>query len=60
LLSVQLRNLLDPTSLAELRRMEATNPGGSGYEALERAGAALKARADRMAQEAAALRARAR
>lgn len=58
-LSVQLRDLLDPTTLAELQRLEATGGTMNGYEALERAGAALKARADRLGQQAASLRARA-
>ncbi|HVZ74580.1 MAG TPA: hypothetical protein VHJ20_19495 [Polyangia bacterium] len=59
-LSVQLRELLDPTTLAEIQRLEATGGAASGPEALERAGAALKARADRLTQQAASLRARAR
>jgi hypothetical protein len=57
-LSAQLRDLLDPATLAELQKLEATAGPVSGVEALERAGAALKARADRLQREAAALRAR--
>jgi hypothetical protein len=56
-LSAQLRDLLDPATLAELQKIEATAGPVSGVEALERAGAALKARADRLQREAAALRA---
>jgi hypothetical protein len=56
-LSVQLRDLLDPTTLAEIQRLETTGAAGSSSEALERAGAALKARAERLRQQAAALRA---
>jgi hypothetical protein len=56
-LSVQLRDLLDPTTLAEIQRLETTGGAGASTEALERAGAALKTRADRLRQQAAALRA---
>jgi hypothetical protein len=56
-LSAQLRDLLDPTTLAEIQRIEATGGASSGLDALERAGAALKARAARLDAEAAALRA---
>jgi hypothetical protein len=56
-LSAQLRDLLDPATLAELQRLEATSGTVTGVEALERAGAALKARAERLDREAAALRA---
>jgi hypothetical protein len=55
-LSVQLRELLDPTTLAEIQHLEAAGGAGTSYEALERAGAALKARAERLKQQAAALR----
>jgi hypothetical protein len=55
-LSSQLRDLLDPATLAQIRQLEAA--GGLGGEgALERAGAALKARAERLRQQAASLRA---
>jgi hypothetical protein len=56
-LSVQLREVLDPTTLAELQHLEASGGAGVSYEALERAGAALKTRAERLRQQAAALRA---
>ncbi|HVR03687.1 MAG TPA: hypothetical protein VMT47_16235 [Polyangia bacterium] len=56
-LSVQLRELLDPTTLAEIQHLESAAGSGASLEALERAGAALKARADRLSQQAAALRA---
>jgi hypothetical protein len=56
-LSVQLRDLLDPTTLAEIQRLETTGGATMSTEALERAGAALKARAERLRQQAAALRA---
>jgi hypothetical protein len=56
-LSVQLRDLLDPTTLAELRRIEAAGGSVGGIEALERASAALRARAERLGREAEALRA---
>jgi hypothetical protein len=58
-LSVQLRDLLDPTTLAEIRRLEASTAPGAGVEALERAAAALRARAARLHGQAQALRARA-
>jgi hypothetical protein len=56
-LSVQLRDLLDPTTLAEIQRLETTGGTAASTEVLERAGAALKARAERLRQQAAALRA---
>ena len=56
-LSVQLRELLDPTTLAEIQHLETAAGSGASLEVLERAGAALKARADRLSQQAAALRA---
>jgi hypothetical protein len=56
-LSVQLRDVLDPATLAALQRLETSGVAGGGIEALERAGAALKARAERLDREAAALRA---
>jgi hypothetical protein len=57
-LSVQLRDLLDPTTLAEIQHLEAAGGGATtSFEALERAGAALKARAERLRQQAATLRA---
>lgn len=56
-LSVQLRDLLDAATLAALQRLESSGGAGNGVEALERAGAALKARAERLDRDAAALRA---
>ncbi|HSZ80653.1 MAG TPA: hypothetical protein VLA14_00145 [Polyangia bacterium] len=56
-LSVQLRDLVDATTLAEIQHLEASAGPGASTDALERAGAALKARADRLRQQAAALRA---
>jgi hypothetical protein len=56
-LSVQLRDLVDATTLAEIQHLEASAGPGASTDALERAGTALKARADRLRQQAAALRA---
>lgn len=56
-LSVQLRDLLDPATLVAIQRLEMTGGAVTSTEALERAGAALKARAERLRQQAAALRA---
>jgi hypothetical protein len=56
-LSVQLRDLVDATTLAEIQHLEASTGPGASTDALERAGAALKARAERLRQQAAALRA---
>src|SRR5882724_7853240 len=56
-LSVQLHELLDPTTLAEIQHLEGAAGSGASFEALERAGAALKARAVRLSQQAGALRA---
>lgn len=58
-LSAQLRDLLDPATLAEVQRLEATGGATNGFEALERAAAALKARAQRLSEQAAAVRAKA-
>jgi hypothetical protein len=58
-LSVQLRDLLDPATLAEIRRLEASAAPGAGVEALERAAAALRARAARLHGQAQSLRSRA-
>jgi hypothetical protein len=57
-LSAQLRDLLDPTTLAEIQKLEATGGALDSFGALERAGNALKARAARLSQQAASLRAR--
>jgi hypothetical protein len=42
-----------------VQRLEATGGASTGYDALERAAAALKARSQRLAEQAAALRAKA-
>jgi hypothetical protein len=55
-LSVQLRDLLDSTTLAEIQHLETAGGPGASTDALERAGAALKARAERLRQQAATLR----
>ena len=57
-LSVQLRELLDPTTLAELQHLEASGGASTSLETLERAGAALKARAERLREQSAQLRSR--
>jgi hypothetical protein len=59
-LSVQLRDLLDPTTLAEIRRLETSSAPGAGVEALERAASALQARAERLLGQSQTLRAQAR
>lgn len=59
-LAAQLRDLLDSTTLAEIRRLEASRAPGAGAEALERAAAALRARAEQLNSQSHALRARAR
>ena len=55
-LSVQLRDLLDPTTLAEIQHLEAAGETTTNLQLLERAGTALKARADRLRLQAASLR----
>jgi hypothetical protein len=57
-LSVQLRNVLDPATLVELRRLEGVGGARSNVEALERAAAALRARAERLQAQSQNLRAR--
>ena len=44
-LSVQLRDLLDTSTLADIRRLERAGTPGGSVQALERAAAALQARA---------------
>jgi hypothetical protein len=56
-LSVQLRDLLDPTTLSEIQRLELTGGSNGVVDALERASVGLKARADYLARQAATLRA---
>jgi hypothetical protein len=58
-LSVQLRDVLDPATLGELRRLESSGAPRAGVEALERAAAALKARADKLQAQSQSLRAHA-
>jgi len=58
-LSAQLRDLLDPATLAEIRRLEASAAPGAAIEAMERAAAGLRARADRLSGQSQALRVRA-
>jgi hypothetical protein len=58
-LSVQLRDVLDPATLGELRRLESSGAPRAGVEALERAATALKARADKLQAQSQSLRAHA-
>jgi hypothetical protein len=54
-LSVQLRDLVDTATLADLRRLEGRS-AGSSPQALERAAAALRARAGELDARARAMR----
>jgi hypothetical protein len=54
--SLAFRTLLDPTTIAELRRIEAQGTAAARAEAFARAAAALRARAAALETEAAALR----
>ena len=58
-LSVQLRDLLDTATLADIRKLEATGAGPASPQALDRAATALRARADWLEAQARAMRARA-
>ena len=58
-LSTQLRDLLDPATLTDIRRLEATGTAGGSPQALERAAAALRARADWLDTQSRAMRAKA-
>jgi hypothetical protein len=58
-LSVQLRELLDTAALSDVRRLEAGGVGSASPPALERAAAALRARADWLDAQARTMRARA-
>jgi len=58
-LSVQLRELLDTAALSDVRRLEAGGVGSASPPALERAAAALRARADWLDAQSRAMRARA-
>lgn len=57
--SAQLRSVLDPSALAEVRRLEAPGSGPANLPALESALGALRARSAELSRNAAALRARA-
>jgi hypothetical protein len=59
-LSLELRDLLDPATLADIRRLEAARTQGGSVQALERAVAALRARAEALDGEARAMRQSAR
>jgi hypothetical protein len=59
-LSVELRDLLDPATVADIRRLEGTKTPTGSVQAIERAVAALRARADSLDAEARAMRASAR
>jgi hypothetical protein len=55
-LSVELRDLLDPAAVADIRRLEGVKTPTGTVRALERAVAALRARADSLDSEARAMR----
>jgi hypothetical protein len=57
--STQLRDLLDTATLTDIRRLEASGAGGGSPPALERAAAALRARADWLDGQSRAMRAKA-
>ena len=56
-LSLELRDLLDPATVADIRRLEGAKTQGASVQALERAVAALRARADALDGQARAMRA---
>jgi hypothetical protein len=58
-LSTLLRDLLDPATMTDIRRLETTGTGGGSPQALERAAAALRARADWLDGQSRAMRAKA-
>ena len=58
-LSVQLRDMLDTAALTDIRRLETTGAGAASPQALERAAAALSARADWLDAQSRAMRAKA-
>jgi hypothetical protein len=58
-LSEQLRDVLDRATLTDIRRLETTGTGGGSPQALERAAAALRARADWLEAQSRAMRAKA-
>jgi len=57
-LSMQLRELLDTATLTDVRRLEGGAAGAASPQALERAAAALRARADWLDAQSRAMRAR--
>jgi hypothetical protein len=57
--SVQLRDLLDTATLTDIRRLETSGTAGASPQALERAAAALRARADWLDGQSRAMRAKA-
>jgi hypothetical protein len=59
-LSLELRDLLDPATVADIRRLEGTRASGSSIQALEHAVSALRARASALDGEARTMRDRAR
>jgi hypothetical protein len=59
-LSQQLRDLLDTATLTDLRRLETSSAAAGSPPALERAAAALRARADWLEGQSRAMRAKAR
>ena len=56
----QLRDLLDTATLTDIRRLETAGAGAGSLQALERAAAALRARADWLDGQSRAMRAKAR
>jgi hypothetical protein len=58
-LSVQLRDLLDTTTLTDVRRLETAGAAAASPQVLERAAAALRARADWLDAQSRAMRVRA-
>jgi hypothetical protein len=56
-LAVELRDLLDPTTVADIHRLEGTKAPSGSVPALERAVAALRAQADGLDAQARAMRA---
>jgi hypothetical protein len=59
-LSLELRDLLDPATVADIRRLEGTKGPTASVQALERAVAALRARADTLDGQARTMRQSAR
>jgi hypothetical protein len=57
MLTIELRDLLDPTTVADIRRLEGARTPTGSVAALERAVAALRARADALDAQARTLRA---